>query len=120
MILYWLIVVIKKIVWFFRIPKPEDLARVDENARCPNCGWRKGKLRCVLKAKPGPRSRDVLPEGVILCQHTCDICGASWFDKPIAKNVTPATVLPSVARTELEVKQDRRALQAEETDTSAR
>jgi hypothetical protein len=123
MLFYWIILAIKKIVWFFRIPKPEDLARIDPNARCPSCGAREGKLRCVLKRKPGPTAKTAtnpLISAQILCQHTCLVDGARWFDKPIASDVDPSKVLPSVARDDLEVAEDRQAkLWAEETPPSA-
>lgn len=119
MIFYYLIVVLRKLVRLFRIPNPHELARADINARCPVCGWRKGWIRCVLKAKPMPTSREVLPEGFILCQHSCKVCGARWHDMPILK-VDPSKVMPSVARNELETKEDRQPyMQTEETVASA-
>jgi len=102
-----------------RIPKPEELARIDPNARCPVCGAREGRLRCVLKAKPGPTAKNPVIGGQILCQHTCAVDGARWFDSPIAKAVDPSKVLPSVARTDLETKEDRQAFLQEEGETAS-
>lgn len=120
MIFYWIISALRQIVWFFRIPKPEELARIDTNAPCPVCGAREGRLRCVLKAKPGPAAKNPVIGGQILCQHTCYECGARWFDSPIVKDVDPSKVLASVARTDLEIKEDRQAfMQEEETPSSS-
>jgi hypothetical protein len=119
MLFYWFISGLRRFIWFFRIPKPEDLARIDVNARCPNCGAREGRIRCVLQAKPGPRASNAMPDGQILCQHICNLCGARWHEKPIAKDASPSTVLPSVARTDLERREDNQAyMQAEETAAS--
>jgi hypothetical protein len=118
MVFVWLVSFIRKWVWLFRPPRPEDLARIDENARCPVCGAFEGKLRCVLKRKAGPSARDATDPviaGQILCQHTCLVCGGRWFDKPIAAKIDPSNVLPSVARDDLEAREDRQASMLYET-----
>jgi hypothetical protein len=116
MIIYWIIVALKRAIWLVRIPKPEQLARADINERCPVCGWTSGRVRCVLKAKPGPRAANQLPDGQILRQHACNNCGARWHHAPLAKGVDATKVLPSVARNDLEAKEDRQAyMQSEET-----
>lgn len=116
MIFYWLILGLRGFVWLLRIPKAEDLARADRNERCPVCGATDGRMRCVLKAKAGPRAKDRPLEGLILRQHACNECGARWHHEPLAKGVDSTKVLPSVARTELETKEDRYAfMPAEET-----
>ncbi len=75
---------------------------------------RDGRIRCVLQFEPGPRAADAAPKLMIMCQHICNVCGGRWHEKPLAKGITPALVLPSVARNELEVKEDRQAkLQAD-------
>jgi hypothetical protein len=114
MLFYWLILGIKRFIWLFRLPRPEELLERDPNLRCPVCGYRKGWLRCVLQIKPGPKvspsERDaMLPEGLILCQHRCDRCGCRWHEKPIAREVSPELVLPAVARNDLEAAEDRAA-----------
>ncbi len=119
MLFYWLIVALKRFVWFLRLPKIEDLALVSPDARCPVCGAHEGRLRCVLKAKPGPVAKNPVIGGQILCQHTCAVCGARWFDSPIAKAVDPSKVLPAVARTDLETKEDRQAFLQEEGETAS-
>ena len=109
MIFYWLISILRKFIRLWHIPKPEDLAKIDPNARCPVCGAREGRLRCVWQAEPGPQSKDVPPKYKVQCQHTCDECGARWFEKPVI-NVDPTKVLSSVARNEHETKEDRTAM----------
>jgi hypothetical protein len=111
MIFFYVIQLIRKIIWLFRIPKPEQVAYIDENAHCPVCAASKGRLRCVVQVKQGPRpEKDILPPMKVVCQHTCEKCGARWFDPPISRKATPETVLPSVPRTELEQKEDRAAM----------
>jgi hypothetical protein len=110
MIFFWIIMGIRKLVWLIRLPKPEDVAKANLNERCPVCGWESGTVRCVLSQKEGPTNPSVAPDRMILRQHTCNICGAGWFHKAIAKDVKPSTVTPSVARTEFEKKADSRVL----------
>jgi hypothetical protein len=116
MLWYWIIVGIRWVVWFVKPPKPEALAKANPNQRCPVCGWKSGRIRCVQKVKAGPQNPNALPVICILRQHTCNICGARQFLEPILKSVSPSTVLPSVARNDIEVKEDRQAnLLAQET-----
>ena len=110
MLFYWLKLALRKIVWLFRAPTQQEIARVDLNLACPVCGGRSGSLRCVSRTdKPTPEDGGLNPELFsILCQHTCNICGAVWYEKPILKQVNVRTVLPSVARTDLEAREDKR------------
>lgn len=111
MIFFWLIQCMRKIVWLFRIPKPEQVAYIDENAHCPVCAATDGRLRCVVQVKPGPRpDRNILPLMKLFCQHTCGRCGARWFDPPVSNKATPGTVLPAVPRDELEQRADSAAI----------
>ena len=116
MIFVWLIAAIRKFVWLFRIPHPEQIAKINSARPCPVCGHPDSDLRCVVLSKAGPKPETKLPaETVVLCQHTCRLCGARYFEQPVAK-VSPTTVLPSVPRNEVERMQDRQArLQGEES-----
>ena len=114
MIFYWIILFLKQIVWFFRIPKPEELAKANRNERCPVCGHEDGRMRCVLRAKPGPRVQGRIVEGQILRQHKCNECGARWHHAPLVKNAETSKILPSVARDEFETKEDRMVFNSEE------
>lgn len=108
MIWFWLVEFIRKIVKLIRIPNAEEFAIVAPNAKCPVCGHNKGHLRCVLVADPGPNPpKNLQVPGSIKCQHSCEICGARWFDKPIVSKVDSSMVLPCVARTELEAAEDK-------------
>lgn len=121
MIFYYLILAIKKVKWFFWIPRPEDLALLDVDARCPGCGARKGRLRCVLMNKPGPVAENAIPQTRIQIRHTCLICGCRWHEDPIAKvnhGLAVGFVLPSVARDEIEKKEDRQNWLASESGSS--
>jgi hypothetical protein len=109
MILYWLILLVKKFVWLFRIPKPEELAYANINARCHVCGAKSGRLRCVAKEKAGPVVEGALPNVAIFCQHTCNECGARSFDPPISKTVNPGNTWPSIPRDDIEKAEDRTA-----------
>jgi hypothetical protein len=114
MLFYWALLAWQRVQWFFRVPKAEDLAYIDIHAQCPVCGARDGRLRCVLQAKPAIRVVSQLPDGMILCQHICNTCGARWHEQPVRAS-TPSDVLPSVARTRREQKEDSQArLQAEQ------
>lgn len=110
MIFFYIIEAIRKVVWFFTIPKPEDVARIDPGRPCPVCGWRhRGRLRCIVKQTDAPIAKDIPPTRAVFCQVTCTKCGARYFEKPVRK-VSTSTVLPSVPRDEIEMKQDRQAV----------
>ena len=106
MIWYWLILAIKKAIWLFRIPKPDDLAYINRNAKCPVCGWERGHLRAV-HMQTGLQVQNRPPEKKLKCQQTCDNCGARIFHEPVAKTARAENILPAVARTELEAREDR-------------
>ena len=107
MLLFWLAYLLRNLVRFFRKPLPRDIARIDPNLACPVCGARKGRLRCVVLAGPGPQSKDLPNLNMkVMCQHTCLRCGARSFEDPVAK-VDPSHVLPAVPRDELEEREDR-------------
>lgn len=110
MIWYWLKMVLWRVVWFFRTPDLQDISKISKDVPCPVCGNRDGRLRCVQRpTKPATEDGTyALGSFEILCQHTCNECGAEWFEKPVIKSVTSKTVLPSVARNELESSDDVR------------
>ena len=116
MLFYWLVSFLKKIMWLFRLPPIEQFAHRNINQQCPVCGARQGSLRCVLMAKPGqgPVRIGEIPSGDIMCQHRCGQCGARWHEKPLAKEASPSTILPAVARDDIERAEDRMARLQEE------
>lgn len=56
------------------VPPPEEpvIPQIDVNAPCPSCGHRDGQIRAVSIAGGAPQ-----------VQHTCKVCNAQWFEKPI-------------------------------------
>lgn len=115
MIFWWIIKVLKRVIWFFKIPRPQDVARIDPQSPCPVCGNKcHSRIRCVWQQEDGPlppakEPRLQLKNTKVLCQHVCGLCGARWFEQPVMK-VDTTTVLPSVPRDELESKEDRSAM----------
>jgi hypothetical protein len=107
MIFYWAINLLRRMAWLFKLPGPQEIARIDRNSPCPICGARAGRLRCVWELGPGPKAPKELPPNYkVQCQHTCNECGGRWFEAPVVK-VDPTRVLPSVARDEIEKAEDR-------------
>src|ERR1700722_17483973 len=115
MIFFWLIQAIRKMIWYVQIPRLQDVAKIDPNAQCPVCGNRAGRIRCVWQQQqdgPKPPKNEptlAMRNMKVLAQHTCDECGARWFEKPIA-DVDPSRVMPGAPRTELEKAEDRTAM----------
>ena len=101
MIFYWLGKFLRWSLRMIRMPKPLDVARIHPNTRCPVCGASRGSLRAV--EIPGTVEGD--KHAVILCQHTCSICGARWFEKPVV-SVNPSLVQPGLPRNENEKAED--------------
>jgi hypothetical protein len=110
MVFFWLILAFRRFAWLFRPPTERDIARIYPNAPCPICGARQGKLRCVVLQGPGPQSKE-LPERTlkVMAQHSCECCGGRWFEQPVV-NVKATDILPSVARDQLEEREDRAQL----------
>jgi hypothetical protein len=94
MIFYWLTRFWRNLRRLFTPPQARDIARIDPDAPCPVCGARSGKLTCAWS---GTGVDLALTE--VLCTHTCDCCGARWFEKPVAK-VTSKDVWPSEKKLE--------------------
>ena len=99
MLFYWLAQFFRRIAWLFRTPKPRDVARITKDSPCPVCGANMGVIRTV------ERFDMVNKRAIVLCQKTCDECGARTFELPIVK-VTPDVVWPCIPRTELEKAED--------------
>jgi hypothetical protein len=55
--------------------------------------------------KSADEAKNGRPPSLILCQHTCSVCGARFYEKPVLK-VTPQIVFPAIARTEQEKRED--------------
>lgn len=90
MLFYWIITGIRWLVRFFTPLSAIDVARIDINAPCPCCGHRSGKLKCALGPLPpgvaaGARDAGMSVPQAVLCEHTCNVCGARWAEKPVAK-----------------------------------
>jgi hypothetical protein len=52
---------------------------VDPNSKCPACGARQGKLKCVTV------DRSQKPNTTVMVQHTCGVCSALWYEPTILK-----------------------------------
>jgi hypothetical protein len=101
MIFHWLKQFLRTLARLIIPPTPLALARIEVNARCPVCAYRRGRLRTVEV----DASKTDKPLNATLCQHTCLVCGARWFEPPIVK-VDPGFVAPAIARNALEEKED--------------
>jgi hypothetical protein len=54
-------------------------AEVDVDAKCPSCGHRDGKLKCVIvEAKDGAGRTAMI-------EHTCQVCSANFYEPTIVK-----------------------------------
>lgn len=51
-------------------------AIVDVNLKCPGCGHRSGKLRCIVG-----RVENAEEKGFI--EHTCLVCGATFYEETV-------------------------------------
>ena len=52
-------------------------AEVDINAKCPACGHRQGKLRCIIV------ERQEKPNKTVMVEHTCGVCDAKFFEPTV-------------------------------------
>jgi hypothetical protein len=66
-------------------PKPEPDYRIDPNAKCPGCGAHDGKLLCIGGEKLGE----------VLIDHTCAVCQARWYEKPLLDDPQGRDLCPS-------------------------
>lgn len=46
-------------------------AKVDQNAKCPGCGHRRGRIELVRNVR--------------LIKHTCLVCGANWGEATVVE-----------------------------------
>jgi len=124
MIFYWLIEALRWLVRQLKPPKPGQLAQIDTRMKCPVCGViQQHPIRCVVRTVSPQQVNTVTPRGITVaapmqdrrafCQHTCSICGARWFQAPIAKiDAGKGEVLQSIPRDENEKAEDREQLLA--------
>ena len=99
MLIYWLQLALLKLRWLVKYPTKLQIARMNPNMACPVCGARQGSIRCVQR-------QDASTKSIVLGQHTCAVCGARWYEKPVVA-VQPTLVYPAVPRTDLEKLEDR-------------
>jgi hypothetical protein len=67
---------------------------VDVNAKCPACGHRDGKLKCVIVEAKDDANRTAMIE------HTCQVCDAKFYEPTIVKpeNWVASEVLAAEAK----------------------
>lgn len=104
MIFYWLRKLAEKIAWLFKPAQARDVARIRTDSPCPVCGARSNILRCVRMAAASGTNGHQTP--VIMCEHTCTVDGARWYEQPVAK-IGVSNVFPAIARNELERAADK-------------
>lgn len=101
MIWHWLrnvVLFLKLVLWPL---KPEDIARIDPNAKCPSCGATSGELRCV--------HRKIVDKTIVFVQHRCKVDGARWFEKTIVEG-GPDKIHAAIPRTDTERVEDNSLL----------
>jgi hypothetical protein len=80
MILYWFVLAWRFLLRLVRPVSARDVAQINQNAPCPVCGARRGKLRAV---------RQVVSTTTfslsVACQHECQVCGARFYEAPVVK-----------------------------------
>jgi hypothetical protein len=69
--------------------KKTPLPKRDENAPCPVCGGSRGMLRAI-ENKGATKEAPAL-----LCQHSCEICGARWHETPVVNKLTVEQAWPA-------------------------
>jgi|SRR6185437_2755612 len=96
MLFHWFDEFLRFIIWLFRRPTKNELARIDPNAKCPACGAKSGTLKCVrVTNQPTPDDGQLdIKMFSVKVQHTCNVDGAIWYEDPIVK-VNINQVLPS-------------------------
>lgn len=102
MIFYWLR---RAWVWYLKLwlkPPLSELARINENRKCPVCGARQGRLRCIKREIVGSNGHNSIE---VLCEHRCSVCGARFYEKPVMK-IDDSYVHPALARDAIEIAED--------------
>jgi hypothetical protein len=74
MILHWFWLAIRWTFKFLFVPPPIPVVepKIDPNEMCPSCGHRDGEIRAIAQVSQPP-----------LVRHTCKVCQAQWYVKPI-------------------------------------
>lgn len=98
MIFYWLRKLIMTIRWLVIAPDEKQFVKINKNLKCPVCGHADGRLRCVEMLRSNNQTS-------VLCQHTCNVCGARFYEIPVAK-VDSSIVQHSIPRNKLEREED--------------
>lgn len=110
MIWYWLMIAIKNAMKLLVPPDPLSTRRVYPNAKCAACGAFDGRLRTVHRVYGPKRQKHVLVE------HTCNVCGARTYERPVVDSATPEKVEAAIARDEIERRADMLMLYAVATE----
>jgi len=63
-------------------PPPDPV--IDVNEKCPGCGHRQGRLRCVGVETLAGGIRDGVP-AIVQMEHICAVCEAKWYQDPVFK-----------------------------------
>jgi hypothetical protein len=105
MIFYWLAKLARTVRWLFVAPQARDVAHISHKAACPVCGTRENVLRCVVLAIAG-KSVNGNQQAAVQCEHTCEECGARWYESPVAK-VSVNSVFPAIPRDDIERAADK-------------
>ncbi len=69
------------IVWYFLALARYQMhgPTINPNSTCPGCGGNSGKLKLVTTSPHGQAVTKPDP----MIEHTCNICGATWYEKPV-------------------------------------
>ena len=94
MIFRWLLDGLKWILRMTVFPpaRPPVYPKIDPCALCPSCGHRDGSICAITQQGQPPQ-----------VQHTCNVCHAVWYEKPIL-NVTASKPLIAAEPTKPEPK----------------
>ena len=95
--------------WLLRwlVPPPASYwAKAERNRKCPVCGHRQGRLRCVEVPSQEPQKQQGVRPMMTELQHSCLECGARCYEKPLDPKATTMTVRPAVARDDGERAED--------------
>lgn len=103
MIWRWITQFLRGIIWLLRPPAARDFVQIDNCQKCPVCGARGEHPIRAMETKKGNGTTIITTP---LCQHTCAVCGARWFQLPIVKDFPANTVARAIARNEREKDED--------------
>ena len=74
MIIIWLRLALAWLMKLFVPPPAIQRISINRDAQCPCCGHCQGKLLAVADA-----------DGVVFCQHQCQICNARWMESTLIR-----------------------------------